>query len=476
MAAYAAALLLPPTVAFGSAMLYSRALAPAEYGHLALVLAVSTVVIALCARYLTVGITRLYPGAARDGLAADFLVTIIGVWAVNVVLCLCALAAFQAVFPAAAGGSGTELGLTGCALVAARTFVVCANSIRRAQLRIWQFAIMECAQALAGLAGTLIVTSRLGWNAGTILCGMAAGHAVSAAICACVLLPELRGGRFNNDVCKSVFLFVGPLTLTYGLALLLASADQFFAQAMLGAAAGGLYGAVTGLANRSIVLIFSGISMLMFPLSVRALEHQGQLACEQREQQGLELLFAAALPAAAFLIFAAPHAVQVLLGPDYRAAALSLLPWIVVATFINRMAVDVFDHAFYLAQRTGLLFLTLVPAAIVSIACNLLLLPRFGILGAALAKIAEAAVMLALSAGLGSHLLKIRMPVAAMLRTALATAVMLAALALCSVPRNSFGLAVLLGVAGVVYGICALALDLAGIRRILLQHARVQVA
>jgi O-antigen/teichoic acid export membrane protein len=474
MPAYAAALLLPPTVAFGSAMLYTRALAPAEYGHLALVLAISTVVIGLCARYLTVGITRLYPGAARDGLAADFLVTIIGVWAVNVVLCLCLLPVFQVAFPAASGASRSDLGLTACALIAARTFVVCANSIRRAQLRIWQFAIMECTQALAGLAGTLIVTSWFGWNAGTVLGGTAAGYAVSAAICACVMCPELRGGRFNRGVCKNLFVFVGPLTLTYGLALLLASADQFFAQAMLGAAAGGLYGAVTGLANRSIVLVFSGISMLMFPLSVRALEHQGQLACQQQERQGLELLFAAALPTAAFLIFAAPHAVQVLLGPDYRAAALSLLPWIVVATFINRMAVDVFDHAFYLAQRTGLLFATLVPATIVSIACNLVLLPRFGILGAALAKIAEAAVMLALSAGIGS--LKIRMPMAAILRTALATAVMLAALALCSVPQNAFGLAIMLGVAGMVYGICALTLDLAGVRRFLSQHAGVQAA
>jgi O-antigen/teichoic acid export membrane protein len=258
--------------------------------------------------------------------------------------------------------------------------------------------------------------------------------------------------------------------------LVLASADQFFAQAMLGAAAGGLYGAVNGLANRSIVLIFSGISMLMFPLSVRALEHDGLLACQQRERQGLELLFATALPAASFLIFAAPQAVPLLLGPAYRTAALSLLPWIVAATFINRMAVDVFDHAFYLAQRTGLLFATLVPAAMVSIACNLLLLPRFGILGAALAKIAEAAVMLALSVGIGSRLVKIRMPIGALLRTVLATAMMLAALALCGVPQGALGFAIMLGVAGSVYAVCAVALNLAGIRRILRPLGKVQVA
>ena len=53
------------------------------------------------------------------------------------------------------------------------------------------------------------------------------------------------------------------------------AADQFFVQAFLGAAAGGLYNAVVGLANRPITLVFSGLSLVVFPGSVRALEREG---------------------------------------------------------------------------------------------------------------------------------------------------------------------------------------------------------
>ena len=135
--------------------------------------------------------------------------------------------------------------------------------------------------------------------------------------------------------------------------MLLSSADQLFIQALLGASAGGLHSAVSSIAGRSVTLIFSGVSMAVFPLSVHALESEGVDACRRREQQNIALILTVALPAAIGLVVTAPCAVRLLLGPEYRQAGIVLLPWIIAATFINRMSVDVFDHAFYLTRRTG---------------------------------------------------------------------------------------------------------------------------
>jgi O-antigen/teichoic acid export membrane protein len=474
LATYLPAVLLPPAVAMGSLVLYSRVLPPGEYGRLTLIMAVTMLVIALCARWLTIGITRLYPAAERSGRGAHFIMTVLAVWAA----CLAVLGAGTLVFTAAFGDREPTYGwlaAIGFLIVAARTFVTCTNSVLRAQLRVGRYAITECAQALVGFALSVQAGLWFGWRAGSILAGTATGYALVAAIAAIGLVPDLAGGRPDRAGFVSLLRFAGPLTVTYGLALLLASADQFFVQALIGADAGGLYGAVNGLANRSIVLIFSGISMVVFPLSVRAMEQEGPAACRRRERQNVELVVALALPAAAFLIVAAPQMVHLLLGAAYRDAALSLLPWIVCATFVNRMAVDVFDHAFYLAQRTKLLLAVLLPAAVASVALNLLLIPHYGLLGAAIAKVGEAVVMLAFSIGIGSRLLPIGVPGRATLRIVAATSAMIAATvtaASLALPLRASSVVVLAAIAGGVYGSAALVLDVLGARRFLLTRVK----
>jgi glycosyltransferase involved in cell wall biosynthesis/O-antigen/teichoic acid export membrane protein len=467
LAAYLPAVLVPAALSLGSLVVYSRVLSPAEYGRLTLVMTVTMVAIALASRWLAVGITRLYPAAERDGRAGDFVVTVLTVCAVSIACGLLGVAGFVA---AAQGAASAPHGLNGLAasgflILAGRMVVVATNAVRRAQLRIGRYALIECSQALGSFAGGIAAGAAFGWSAASILAGTAFGMAATGALEVACLRLEIVGKRFDRLLFASLFRFAGPLTLTYGLSLILASADQLFVQVLIGTDSAGLYGAVVSLANRPVVLVFAGVSMVMFPLSVRALEHEGEAACRARERQNVELVMATALPAACFLIAAAPQVIHLLLGQSYREAALVLLPWIVAATFINRIAVDVFDHAFYLAQRTQWLFATLIPAALASIAANLLLIPAFGILGAAMAKVIEAAVLLAFSVAIGQRLLTIELPGGAVLRIAGATGAMMLAILYVAPPPGVAGFALVACVGAAVYGLCAWMLDVMGIRR-----------
>ena len=466
VALYLPAVLVPAAIALATVTIYSRILPTAEYGYCAFVTTITMIAMAFSSRWLTVAITRLYPAAQRAGVGEDFVVAtfVACAGALGVVLLSIVVVGLWREAGDLVIGGQPKLVIYGFAIFAARTVVITTNSIRRAHLQVSRYALVECAQASVGFATSLLFIWLLGASASCVLAGTAFGYSAVAGFEVLSFLPILRRGRLHPATIRELARFSGPLTIIYGLSLLLSSADQLFVQALLGASAGGLYSAVSSIAGRSVTLIFSGISMAVFPLSVHALENEGVDACRRREQQNIALILTVALPAAIGLVIIAPCAVRLLLGPEYRQAGIVLLPWIVAATFINRMSVDVFDHAFYLTRRTGLLFANSGPSFLVSMGCNVLLIPHFGLLGAALAALAQAVVMLVLSVAIGSRLFAIRLPLETIFRIALASLAM--GLALYQLPMSAdvvgFAELVIAGIAA--YGLSALALDVMGLR------------
>jgi len=131
--------------------------------------------------------------------------------------------------------------------------------------------------------------------------------------------------------------------------------------------------------------------------------------------KAIRYLLLMALPCAVGITFLAPDVIGLIYGlGQYRAAVLPLrvVVWACVAMFLG----SIFNAALVASDRQGIMIHLAVVAVIVCISLNLLLIPRWGCLGAALATVGtEAAV--ALGAGwavrritgplrLGSYLLK----------------------------------------------------------------------
>lgn len=469
-ALYGIAVTAPAIVGLGTVVIYSRMLAPTEYGYFALVMTSIAVATGLTSRWLTVGITRLFPAAEREGRGNDFVVTALAVSGAAIAVALVLLlglglgAALFFRLPV-----GLSLLAPGFAIFGARTLVLATNAIRRARLEVGRYAAVELAQAFGGLAVSLLLNWLCGATAATALLGTAVGYGVVALAEAVSLVPALRSGRPDLGMVRSFGAFSGPLTVVHALSLLMGAADQFFVQGFLGAAPGGLYNAVVGLANRPITLVFSGLSLVVFPHSVRALEREGWDACRRCEQKNLLLVLAAALPATAGLMMVGPEVVNLLLGPEYRAGGTTLFPWIVLAAFTSRMAVDVFDHSFYLTRRTTLLFATLGPASCLGVLCNVLLIPHFGVLGAALSSCAQAGLMAVLSIAIGSRVFRIGWPVG-LSGVGVATIVMALVLACIRAASAHPSLAIMVSAGVFSYAAAAFALDVFGVRAGMVQR------
>jgi O-antigen/teichoic acid export membrane protein len=463
---YLPAILVPAIVAMGTVVVYSRILTPAEYGHFAIAMTAVNIALALASRWLMIGVTRLLPAAREAAAEAHFIATTL---ACSMAMLVLAVAGVACVFAwrRSAGlpmGGDLRLSLLGMAIFAARSLVVMANAMRRARLEVTRYAVVECGQALAGFGGSLLAVRLCGASADSVLAGTAAGYAAITLVELAALLPWLRTGRPDRAILRQLVGFSGPLTATAALSLMLLGSERALLQGFLGASAVGLYSAVASIADRTIALMFSGITMAVFPLAVRALETEGAAACRRQQRWNIGVVTALALPTAVGVAITAPQLVALLLGPEFRAQGTALLPWLAASTFIARMAIDVFDHAFYLSRRTMLLFATLGPALTFSIACNFFAIPQIGLFGAAYVGVATSVLLLVLSAGIGARVMPVPLPIDAMVRAALATAGM--ALAVLALPRGE-GTWILLrqvacGVAA--YGAIGLALNLLGAR------------
>jgi O-antigen/teichoic acid export membrane protein len=153
-----------------------------------------------------------------------------------------------------------------------------------------------------------------------------------------------------------------------------------------------------------------------------------------------------------------------LVGPEYSAEAAKLLPPTGIAIFLFASRVHYFYYSMHLTGRTWTMLQASVPAALLNLVLNVILLPRFGLIGAVWASVAAYAVGLLIGVYLSIRYFPLPFPAWAAVKAAIATAAMCGLLASLRFPMNALGLAemVLLGVT--LYGTLVFAFDIGRIR------------
>ena len=158
------------------------------------------------------------------------------------------------------------------------------------------------------------------------------------------------------------------------------------------AAAVGAYHASYSLANRTLDVMFIWLGAAGAPAMVMALERGGREALRRSALEQASTLVLITLPAAVGLALVARPMAELMIGEDLRAAAVIVTPWIALSAFLSGMIAYYFGFGFTLGKRTELLLLTTAVPAVANIGLNLVLIPRFGLIGAAWATAASFAI------------------------------------------------------------------------------------
>ena len=448
-------------VGFLTIILFTRILSPEEFGRYALAFSVLTLAHVAIFTWLEAAMARfwasgqpgkdlaghfasLYRAAAWLSLAfIPMVALVLWLWPADPLLKF-ALAA----------------GLAGCPV---RCFVKLAQERYRAAGEVARAANLDMSVSVGGLAIGVALALMGAGGAGPLL-----GLAIAPLAALPFILPgelrHARGGAAEPARLRSYALYGYPIAAPLAVTVVLSSTDRFLLALYLDEAAVGAYHASYSVANRTLDMLFLWLGAAGQPALVMALERGGldQLKVAAREQLSTFLLIG--LPAAAGVALVARPLAEVLIGENLRSAAAGVTPWIALSALLFGLTAYYFGQAFTLGKKTKRLLVAMAIPAGLNVILNLILVPRFGLMGAAWATAASFAVGLLATWLIGRRVMALPIPWESLVRCSIATGVM--ALVVWRLPSIG-GIGELMldaSVGGLVYAAAALTLNAAGVR------------
>ena len=386
---------VPGLINFAALALYTRLLAPTEFGRYALVLAGIGFIDVIVFQWLRLVLVRHLPAHQSDpdrflgGMLALFLVLALTVsgggallawlWADRVWQRLVALAV---------------------PLLLAQVWLELNLALASASLALKRYGKLLMSKA----ALALVIGGWLAWmglGAYAPLTGLLAGNVIVTTIFGWAVWRRVRPSWAPPEEIRRHLNYGLPLTLTFALGWVLSASDRFLIAWLADDAAVGHYAVGYDLAQQSLGLLLAIVNTAAYPLAVHALEKQGSEGARAQLEQNGSLVVAVALAGAAGLVILAPPIVGLFVGAEFRSATLTVLPWIAAAAAVQGIKAFHLDIAFHLsAQSRTLVFVTALAAG-TNVALNLFLITRFGIVGAAWATLAAVTLAATCSAWLG---------------------------------------------------------------------------
>jgi O-antigen/teichoic acid export membrane protein len=386
-AVYALAAMVSRGVSFLLVPIYTRVLAPAQYGALELILTAGLLVTLVVALEVGQGMAREWAeqtdAAQRRALASTALTFTLLAHAAFLALALAASAPLtQALLGSPAFTAEVRAGLVFIAINA--VFLQLQNQFRW-DLRVRSYAAVS---VLYGVL-TLALGAALGHAYG--LQGVLWGQALAAALsCAggLVLLRGQVGLRLDARHLRRMLRFSLPLVPS-GVAIF---ASFYVNRLILSAFASLPEVGVLGVGQRVAgvgTLLIVGLQGALTPLVYRHHHEPGVPAQLARIFEGF---VAAALLTCMVLSVFARELIGWLAAPGFGGAA-SLLPWLAPAALLSQMYI--FAPGIAIARKTSWQLMLTSLSAVLAVGLSLLLIPSWGASGAAVASFAAAALFLA---------------------------------------------------------------------------------
>ncbi len=313
-----------------------------------------------------------------------------------------------------------------------------------------------------------------GWGGIGLVAGVVGGYLIAAVL----FSPRIWQGprkRFDRTTFRTMLGFGIPMAMSGGVFAFHSALDRLLVAYLLGDAAAGVYGAAADLVRQIILFPAMSVASAIVPLAIRSLAEDGVEAADAHLTRSGELLLAVVMPAVVGLAIVAPHFAALILGPEFRDTAATLIPILVFAWLFQSISQQFVQVSFHLAKKPSLMVAHGTAILVVNVIAMALLVPRFGLVGAAWSLvIAEAAGVVA------GYLLSRKahpLPLAwrPVIRVVAAVALMAVPTALLDRALPDGGLltfAVTVATGILAYGLAAFALDLAGIRTALTERLR----
>ena len=417
------AAVIPPLFGFISVAVFSRYLPPEEYGYFTLVFTTAILAHTFTFSWINRSIIRYYERFAPLQTADFFSTCVTGFFLLSVVVALVWLVA-AGILHHQLGPRLGDLLFIGPVVVffySGSNMVLVFNRAMRNSLR---YSLLSSVNAVLKLLFALLFIMYFRNDATAILGGIVFAGGL-------VFIPELirlsrRCGyqprRFNRSMLATFITYGGPLV---GLALssiILSSSDRYIIAFYLGSEAVGVYSAGYKITETAIMFLVTFLMWASFPALVSAYEKNGDSAATALMGDLLKMYVILVFPAMLGVTVLSKDIIGTLLDSRYF-DAYRVVPWIAGGIFFMGLSLY-YGKSFELRERTLFLFFLFFLSALANIVLNFLLIPRFGLQGAAVSTMLAYLCSFLLASLVGSKLLAWHFPYAIFLKTFAAGVVM----------------------------------------------------
>jgi O-antigen/teichoic acid export membrane protein len=440
---YLAGRIVPSVIGLGGVALYTRLLDPVPIGEYALLLSVTFLVSATAYTWLRISALRFIAGSAEDELP-NLLATILMAFLVTSIVVgpfiAAALHIYKPAFPV------STLALAAAAVIASAWYDL-NSSLLQARLSVQSWSILTFCRAVCGVGfSTLLIFMGLKTNA--LLAGFVIANC-TALLFVTIWVPAGRGS-FDWSICRRYFRFGWPQSVGAAQEYAASVGERSIVDTGVGAAGLGIFAVAYNFGSLALSSVIGAVSLAGIPLAFRAKDRGDSAALTAQLEANAQLSFAVGLPAMAGLCVLAEPISHFVFGPKFWDGASLILAIVAVMSFADNIRAFYFDQAFELSLQMRPQAIISLVRTVLAVGGCLLLVPRYGAMGAAISALVASFVSLGLSVWWGPRMLAMPIPIRDWLKTVFATGCM--GLTLVVIPKTSS----VIVLASEVLGGCAL--------------------
>jgi O-antigen/teichoic acid export membrane protein len=193
----------------------------------------------------------------------------------------------------------------------------------------------------------------------------------------------LSPSMFDVGFLRTAVAFSLPLMAAEISWVVLDSGDRFFIQHYLGAQALGFYAAAYGIAIYLQDVLMAPLQMALFPICMRVWNTEGKKATQDFLSRSLDQFILVAVAVVCVAIVTSRDVIVLLASRKFQEAH-TLLPFLVIGLVLSAVTIY-FRPGLMIHKRASKIAVATFYASILNIALNVILLPRIGLVGAAIA-------------------------------------------------------------------------------------------
>ncbi len=309
---------------------------------------------------------------------------------------------FGSAFVAAASlGFGQFLGIAATGTLITASSLIVVRSLRSMQLNLMQmenktklYNGMEIFQKAAAVGLTVLLL--FFWSRSILSCFVGMVLVEGAVLLQYVPILARRSlvspSLFNLEFFRTAVVFSFPLMVAEISWVVLAAGDRFFVQHYLGTVAVGYYAAAYGIATYVQEVMAAPLQLSFFPICMKLWAAEGKAQTQRFLSRSLNIFMMISVVVVCVAIVTAQDVVVVLASKKFQEARV-LLPYLVIGLVLWSMN-TFFRPGLMIHKRVQKIAQATLCAGVLNIALNILLLPRFGLLGAAWATISSFSALL----------------------------------------------------------------------------------